>query len=256
MKTLAIIGSDGMIGSDLVRYLSKDFQVVSINKKNYNSNIGKIFDIVINANGNSRRFWANQNPVDDFSASTFSVVQSVFDFPCKLYIYISSSDVYENHTEPTYTKENIEINSAHLQPYGLHKFLSELIVKKYKEKFLILRLSMMLGTNLKKGPFYDRIHNKPLFITLNTKLQLITTQAVSEIIKILLENKITNETINIGGIDTFPFTKIHKYFDKETKISPMAEKQIYQMNIEKVKQFYPALKTSEEYLKEFLRKNY
>ncbi len=244
-----------MIGSDLVHYFNKNFQVVPISKKNYNSNVGKVFDIVINANGNSRRFWANQNPADDFFASTVSVMKSVFDFPCKLYIFISSSDIYEKPTGPSYTKENTEINQANLQTYGLHKFLSELIVKKYKEKFLILRLSMVLGTNLKKGPFYDIIHNNPLYITLNTKLQLITTNAIFEIIKILLENNVTNEIINIGGIGTFPFTKIHKYFDREIKISPMAEKQIYQMNIEKVKQFYPALKTSEEYLKEFLRKN-
>lgn len=85
--------------------------------------------------------------------------------------------------------------------------------------------------------------------------QMITTQAIFDIIKILLKNKLTNETINIGGIGTFPFKKIRKYFDQEIKISPMAEKQIYEMNIKKVKQIYPALKTSEEYLKEFLRKS-
>lgn len=254
MKTLAIIGSNGMIGSDLVRYLRKSFQVVPINKKNYSSIVGNRFDIVINANGNSKRFWANQNPLDDFFASTVSVMKSIFDFPCKLYIYISSSDVYENHTSVAYTRESMEINPANLQAYGLHKFLSELIIKKYKEKFLILRLSMVLGTNLKKGPFYDIIHNNPLYVTPNTKLQLITTQAIFEITKTLLENNVTNEIINTGGIDTFSFTRIHQYFDQEIKISPMAEKQIYEMNIKKVKQIYPVLKTSEEYLKEFLRK--
>lgn len=252
MKTLAIIGSDGMMGSDLVRYLSKNFQIVTINKENYNSYVGKMFDIVINANGNSKRFWANQNPVDDFFASTVSVMKSVFDFPCKLYSYISSADVYENHRNPAHTKENIEINPANLQAYGLHKFLSELIIKKYKEKFLILRLSMVLGTNLKKGPLYDITHNNPLYITLNTQLQLITTRALSEIVEIFLENKLANEIINIGGTGTFSFTEIHKYFDQEIKISPQAEKQIYHMDIEKLKKFYPTLKTSEEYLKEFL----
>lgn len=255
MKTLAIIGSDGMIGSDLIRYFSKNFQVIPISRKNYNSNIGKVFDIVINANGNSRRFWANQNPADDFFASTVSVMKSIFDFPCKKYIYLSSSDVYENHTGSSYTKEDMEINQVNLSVYGLHKLLSELIIKKYKEKFLILRLSMVLGANLKKGPFYDILQNNPLYISLNTKLQLITTRAIFEIIKILLENNLINEVINIGGVNTFSFKKIHQYFDQKIKISSVAEKQIYQMNIEKLKQFYPALKTSEEYLKEFLSKH-
>lgn len=253
MKTLAIIGSNGMIGSDLVRYLRKSFQVVPINKKNYSSIVGNRFDIVINANGNSKRFWANQNPLDDFFASTVSVMKSIFDFPCKLYIYISSSDVYENHTEPAYTKESRKINQVNLQAYGLHKFLGEIIVKKYKEKFLILRLSMVLGTNLKKGPIYDITQNNPLHITLESQLQFITTRAISEIIMILLENYVTSETLNIGGKGSLAFTKIGEYYDREIKILKGAETQVYEMNVDKIKRLYPSLKTSKEYLQEFMK---
>lgn len=253
MKTLAIIGSNGLLGSDLVRYLGKSFNVTPINKDNYQPQIGKHFDIVINANGNSKRFWANQNPQDDFIVSTASVYKSIFDFPCELYIYISSSDVYENHTEVKYTKEQDEIDPKNLQPYGLNKYLSELIVKKYKEKFLILRASMILGSNLKKGPFYDIFHNTPLFITPKTKLQLITTHAVADIIRTLLEKSVICETLNIGGEGVFDFTKIEEYVDNKLQISPKAETQIYEMNVEKIKSLFPDLKVSNEYLKDFLQ---
>lgn len=253
MKKLAIIGSNGMLGSDLVKYLSPFFCITQITKDNYPRYIHKKFDVVLNANGNSKRFWANQNPQDDFIASTVSVYNSIFDFPSAIYIYISSSDVYENHTGVKYTQEADEIDPKNLQPYGFNKYLGELIVKKFKEKFLILRSSMILGSNLKKGPFYDIFHNSPLFITSKTKLQLITTQAVADIVKTLLEKSIICETLNIGGEGTFDFTKIQEYIDHKFQISSKAETQIYEMNVEKIKSLYPSLKVSSEYLEDFLQ---
>lgn len=241
-----------MLGSDLIRYLRRKFRVTPIHKENYQACVGKSFDIIINANGNSKRFWANQNPLNDFIASTVSVYQSIFDFYSDIYIYISSPDVYEDHTGPEHTKEIMEINPKNLKPYGLHKYLSELIVKKYKEKFLILRSSMILGTNVQKGPIYDAIHNHSLFITLNSRLQLITTRAIAEIIETLLENSVTGDTINIGGVETFAFAKIREYINRQVQISPKAETQIYEINVKKIKRLYPDLKTSEEYLQEFL----
>lgn len=252
MKTLAIIGGNGMLGSDLVRYFSKTYNVTAINKRNYQYLVGNSFDIVINANGNSKRFWANQNPVEDFSASTVSVIKSIFDFPCDIYIYISSPDVYENHSEPKYTKESVSIDTHKLDAYGLHKYLAEQIVKKYCEKFLILRSSMILGSRFKKGPIYDVIKGNNLFITLRSKLQMIHTFAVAEIIETLLKESFKNKVINVGGVGTFSFFEVEKFIKKEIKISSDAKTQIYEMNIDQLKRFYPSLKTSEEYLREYL----
>ena len=134
MKTLAIIGSNGMLGSDLVQLFHTQFLVTPISKEKYNFYKGHFFDIVINVNGNSKRFWANQNPLDDFVKSTMSVYQTIIDFPCSIYIYISSSDIYENHINPKYTNENEKINPQNLQPYGFNKYVSELIVKRYTNK--------------------------------------------------------------------------------------------------------------------------
>ncbi|MDO8638261.1 MAG: NAD-dependent epimerase/dehydratase family protein [Candidatus Daviesbacteria bacterium] len=255
MKTLAIIGSNGMLGSDLVRYLGKTFDIKSINKENYQTYIGQSFDVVINANGNSKRFWANENPTEDFSASTSSVISSIFDFPCDLYVYFSSPDVYESHNSPEHTTEDQTINSEKLSPYGFHKYLAELIVKKYAKKFIILRPAMILGSNLRKGPIYDALQSKPLFVTLETKLQLITTKVICEIIKIILERSLNSIILNIGGRDNFNFTKIQDYFDQKIKISEDAKTQTYMMNVKKLKSLYPTLKTSEEYLLDFLKDN-
>ena len=236
MKKLAVIGSNGTLGSDLVRYFRDKFIVTEINRENYSTHVGKSFDILINANGNSKRFWANQNQLEDFFVSTVSVYRSVFDFHFDTYIYISSSDVYENHAGPESTRENINIDPKNLEPYGFHKFISEIIVKRNCPKFMILRCSMMLGNKLKKGPIYDILHAKPLFIDPESRIQLITTKAVAEIIQKLLENNLTNQTLNVGGSGIFLFKGLSKYFNK-VKFHRNTQLQIYEMNVNEIRSF-------------------
>lgn len=251
MKTLAIIGSHGMLGSDLVRYLGTKFHIISIHKENYHAHVGSSFDIVINANGNSKRFWANNHPVEDFIASTESVYKSIVDFKCEVYVYISSSDVYNDHTNPCNTGEKVVIVPDQLIPYGLHKYLSELLVRKYTKNYLILRSSMILGTILKKGPLYDVIHRIPLYVSKDSRLQIITTKAIAEIITTLLDKKVTREVINVGGVGTFAFRNLDKYVTGPHVFRKDAEKQRYEMDVEKLQNMYP-IKTSQEYLLQFL----
>jgi len=250
---IGILGSNGLLGSDLVKHLGKTHKTDSITRENYEEKKNTHYKVLINANGNSKRFWANQNPQDDFLASTVSVYKSVFDFSSDVYIYISSPDVYTNHTHPQYTKEDATINPEELSSYGFHKYLAELIVKKYKEKFVVLRCAMILGTHVKKGPFHDIVNGKPLFINQQSKIQLITTRAVAEIIEIILQNGLTATTLNIGGEGTFAFTKIAKYFNQDIQIQPSAETQIYETNVTEIKKLYKNLKTSEEYLEDFVK---
>lgn len=251
MKKVAIIGSNGMLGSDLVTYLRSYYTVTAINRDNYASYCNKTFDIVVNANGNSKRFWANKNIIEDFALSTTSVYKSLFDFYADCYIYISTSDVYENHSSPLSTKENQKINSKKLSPYGFHKYLSELIVKKYSKNYVILRSSLMLGTKLKKGPLHDILEKKPLFISKQSKLQMITTKEIARCIQFFVEKKIMNKTFNIGGKNVVPFKDIHKFFNFPVLFSKDAEKQHYEMNVSKLHTIYP-LKTSQIYLQDFL----
>lgn len=252
MKTLAILGSDGTLGSDLVRYFSTKYIVTGINRDNYELYIGKNYDIFINANGNSKRYWANKNPHLDFVASTASVHKSMFDFSCDLYVYISSIDIYGNKSKPNFSKEVVDIDTKNIQPYGFHKYLSELIVKKYKKKYLIIRPSYILGSNLKKGPIFDLLNNKPLFIAKQSKFQLVTSNVIGEVISKLISNRVKNTILNVGGVGTFKFIYADKYFKDEMKVVEDAETQIYEMNVSKLKSIYKKLRTSEQYLIDYL----
>lgn len=250
-KSIAIIGADGMLGSDLVHYLGKRFSITPITKESYNTYLNKSFNVIINANGNSKRFWANKNVLEDFRLSTESVYSSLFDFQYKRYIYISSSDVYENHTNTDSTKETEQVNSNELSCYGFHKYLSELIIMKYAMNYIILRSSLILGRNLKKGPIYDIVHDQPLFISRESKIQMITTLAISDIINLFIQRNIFRTILNIGGEGTVNFSSIDKAFNRKIAYAAKTELQTYEMNVDKLKEIFP-LKTSREYLREYL----
>lgn len=258
-KTIAILGGRGMLGSDLVEFLGDHYKVVVIDKENYDEHVGKSFDVLINANGNSRKFWANENPYLDFEASTISVYKSLFDFKFKKYIYISSVFLYENFPATKILVKNAfedrELDVKKLSPYSLNKFLSEQMVKRYAPDYLIFRCNTMIGKNAKKGVVFDILNNKELFITFFSKLQLITTKEVANIIHSLISKNKKNEIFNVGGKGQFAFTKAEKFFGKKIKVSANAEKQDIEQNVSKLNKIFK-LKTSEEYLKDFIQNYY
>lgn len=250
-KSLAVLGANGLVGNDLVKYLGRKFKVTAITRENYEHQKGKKFDIFINADGNSSRFWALQNIYEDFEVSTVSVYKSLFDFKFGKYIYISSVDVYTNPEYLEGTSEDGVIDAKNLNVYGLHKYLSEQIIRNVLDDYIILRSSMVVGKNLKKGPFFDIINGKPLFLTRDSRLQIITTLAISEIIDMLVYEKVKNEVFNIGGEGTVDFVDIDEYFRIPIKWSKDAERQCYEMDVSKLEKKYK-LKTSEDYLKDWL----
>ena len=254
-KTLAVIGSRGMVGSDLMLYLKPVFQqVIGIDRKNYDQNRGKSFDVVINANGNSSKVWAKEHVLEDFAASTTSVYNSIFDFPCKTYIYISSADVYENHSSKKSTSESKTILPENLSSYGLHKYLSECIVRNSSKNYIILRCPMILGTNLKKGPIYDIFHNSRLFISEQSAFQMFTIAELAQFICFILARNSVKEIFNVGGRGTVALSRITYYIKRSVKFPKNGKTHIYEMNVSKLHKIYD-LKTSAEYLTQFI-KNY
>lgn len=252
-KSLAIIGSKGMVGSDLFGYLEPYFQnIAGIYRENYNKYRGQSFDVVINANGNSSKVWANENVFEDFMASTTSTYQILFDFPAKTCIHISSSDVYENHARDKTTSEETIINPENLSPYGFHKFLSECIIRNSRKNYIILRCPMILGTNLKKGPIYDILHNSRIFVSLDSRFQMITTRELAQVINFLIARDIKKEIFNVGGRGKFSLKEIGSYLNRQVIFPKDGETHIYETDVSKLHKIY-RLKTSGEYLQDFLK---
>ena len=166
---IGIIGCKGLVGRAIYERLEKNHFITGIHRHNYLRFKGAEFDILINANGNSRKYWANENPLEDFDASVSTVMGSLFDFTYKKYIFISSIDAEEPRGH-----------------YGFNKRIAEDLVKQYADKWQIVRLCSVIGEYMNKGPVYDILHGNPIYLTSGSTLQLITAEEVAELLSLWL----------------------------------------------------------------------
>ena len=234
---IGVIGAKGLVGRAIFEKLKKEHHVTGIMKHNYNLRLGAEFDILINANGNSRKWWANQNPLGDFEASVQSVAKSLFDFKYKKYIFISSIDAEEPRGH-----------------YGFNKRIAEDLVKQYTEKWQIVRLCSVIGKNMEKGPVYDIKHGRPVYLTSGSTLQLISTEAVADEIALGIPQELTvklsavnNNLLRLYSPVNITIKEIARILNKPLTIDGTAREEHYR--------FTPTLagfKTPEQYLREIL----
>ena len=229
---VAILGSDGFVGREVIKQLSgKYHELFPINRLNYLEHVGMKFDIFINCNGNSKKFWANNHPNEDFYASTVSVHKSLFDFEFNKYIYISSFDAIQDNL------------------YGFHKHLAEEIILQHVKYPLILRCASIIGSNMKKGVLYDIINNNTIYVTPDSILKFITTQSLAQIIKSLIDEG-TIGTYFIGSTNAIKVSDIGILLNKKI---------IYAQNLRKEDYDIPTIPTIltdipvEQYIQEVIK---
>lgn len=227
-----ILGGGGLIGSAISSYLEREGEsVISVNSKNYHECVGAKADVLINCNGNTFRYRANQNPRWDFESSVITVERSLFDFDVKLYVYISTVDVYNILHDPTRNKEVSSIQPEQLDNYGFHKWLAERLVEKYAMRSVILRVGTVLGDGMKKGPIYDLLNGKALHMSLDSELTFIDTHTVAKSVKAIIETNPKREIYNLTGTDFVRLRDIQAKIPFPIRLSPGAEGVIYNYNI-------------------------
>lgn len=248
-KKVFILGGNGFIGSELVNYFKFcNYDVFPITRKNYKKFINKKCNLFINANGNSRKYFANKYPLDDFKLNILGTMNSIFDFKYDKYIFLSSIDVYGDFIKKIPTKEKTIIDKNSLSYYGFTKKISEELVQKYTSKYLILRLGGVLGNNLKKNPIFDISNNKKLFVNPKSKFSFIS---IFDIFNFILKTEnINNEIFNISGQGTIAISDVIKTFNYKKNVSKKLPIFNYLIDTQKTKKIYD-LKKSYYYFKEY-----
>lgn len=196
-----VMGGSGLVGSSFVENLiNKGAKVLSLNSANFEKycNMNITTNCFINANGNSYRFKANQDPFWDFDKSVYSLLKSLRFFKSKKYIFFSSIDVYHDKSNPNNNCESSSIKIDELDFYGTNKYLAESILRKYHSEYLILRLGSVVSPLSKKGPFYDLSQGK-LFINPNSFLSVIDIENIHKAFFKLETSSASKEIYNLTG---------------------------------------------------------
>jgi len=194
-----LIGYTGFVGQKLLS--QKKFKFL-FNSKNINKIKNKKFNYVFCAGAPGIKWMANKYPKQDL-ASINVLKKNIENISCKKFILISTVDVYSNSinktekNKPTTSKKNF---------YGKNRLDLEKFVMKNFDNFLIIRLTALVGKQLKKNILYD-IKNKFQLdkINKNSVYQYYPIDNILKDIKKLLNEKnkvihLNSESINLEKI--------------------------------------------------------
>ena len=221
---IGIIGAKGFIGQEIRNHL-KEHEVRPIFRDAWKD---MHYDIIIDANGSSKKYAAQTDSLADFKASVDSVMYYINHLKYSKYIYISTIDA--------------ELPWA--SHYGFNRLLAENLVRHYCPSWTIVRLCSVIGSDMTKGIVYDVLQGEKLFVTKDSLIHIISVKEVARKISLVLTDH-ECETLKFYSKEPIEVWDICKMFGKNPIVSPDAETQFYHSDPSDL-----GFKTAEEYLKE------
>jgi len=239
-KSCIVLGARGFIGSAIVRVAGQQgFTVIPVEYDSYEGCIGASADILINANGNSKKYLATQEPETDFDLSVRSVSRSLTDFSFGVYVHLSSMEVYADRGDSARNTETTPIDPTRLTPYGLHKYMAELLVQQRAPQSLVIRMGGFVGRGLRKNSIYDLLTGGNLFVHPDSSYQYIETDDLADIVFRLLADG-HRGTFNLTGDGNESLRDVAKQIPSCNLDSVNTHKQPEHccLNIDKIKGLY------------------
>ena len=248
-----VLGGGGFVGSAyarLLRALGEPCTVVA--RANYAALRGSACRVLINANGNSRKFMAARDPLWDFDASVRSVAASLEDFRAERYVFLSSGDVYADTSRPEATREEDAVDVARVSRYGLHKYLAEQLVRAAHPDWLVVRMGGFVGPGLKKNAIFDMLNGDPVWLSPASELQFISTDAAARLVWGLVQSGVRREVVNLGAEGLVNLGAFHRAIGSASVFKPDAPAVRYELSLERLRVLSGApLPRSEVCVREF-----
>lgn len=231
-----VLGGGGFVGSAYVRMLAaRGLPVKAITRANYDELSGSSCAVLVNANGNSKKFLSTRDPLWDFDASVRSVVASLEDFKAERYVFLSSGDVYpETHT-PAVTREDQEIDLGRISRYGLHKFLAEQVVRSVHSSWLVVRMGGFVGDGLRKNAIFDMLTGAPVWLSPESELQFIDTADAARIVWDLVEAGREREVVNLGAEGLLNLGAFHRAIGSSSAFKADAPTVRYELSLDRLR---------------------
>lgn len=192
MITVAIFGANGFVGKNIHSSLlvTSKYQVTPVTRDNYVASIGKFYNIIINSAMPAARFWAENNPDKDFQESVQKTAGIFYGCTFDKFVQIST------------VSARCQLDSV----YGRHKLAAENLCN-YGNN-LIVRLSSMFGSGLKKGVLIDMLKGHKVFIDKESRYSFCSVDFVGNYIASHLNLR---GIIEVGAFNTVRMVDIANY---------------------------------------------
>lgn len=232
-----ILGGNGFVGSAFARLCrATGREHVVLTRDNYEAHKGRPCSILVNANGNSKKFLPNEQPLADFDLSVRSVRASLVDFPCDTYVYLSSCDVYPDCSNRAATRESQVLDPARQSRYGFHKSLAEQCVRHATKRHLIFRMGGFVGPGLKKNAIFDILNGGPLWLDPESELQFLHADSLADVVLHLAGAGVANDTFNICGRGTVRLADVIGWVGRPVPVKEGALRVRYEIELGKLSQ--------------------
>ncbi|CAN7312976.1 NAD-dependent epimerase/dehydratase family protein [Caulobacter sp. LjRoot300] len=230
-----IIGGEGYVGSAyprLFQHLGLEHQVIT--RANYADFVGQRCDVLINANGNSKKFMADRDPKWEFDASVRSVLHSLEDIKSDCYIHLSTGDVYPETHSPEVSLESQDIDSRRQSRYGLHKHMAEHLVRSLHPRWIVMRMGGFVGPGMLKNAVFDMLNAQPVWLTPDSELQFISTDTAARLVWRLYENGVGQETVNLGARGVVRIGDLHARLQTGSPFADQARRIRFEISTDKL----------------------
>lgn len=230
-----LIGGNGFVGSAYARlFEAKGLPYRVITRANYDEYRGTACDVLINGNGNSKKFLALREPLNEFDRSVRSVAESFEAFRCKTYVMLSTGDVYPEQHAPDVTLEDQPIDPARQSRYGLHKRVAEMLVQGTQARWLIIRMGGFVGPGLGKNAIFDMLTGSPVWLSPASELQFVSTDRAARLVWRLVEKGVANEIVNLGSTGLVNLGALHARLGSSSQFKPDAPTVRYELSLAKL----------------------
>lgn len=240
-----VLGGEGYVGSAYPRlFESLGLPHTVITRANYDRFIGQSCDVFVNANGNSRKFVADEDPKGEFDASVRSVLHSLEDFKAGSYVFLSTGDVYPVQASREITREDGAIDLRAQSRYGFHKHMAEILVRTLHPRALVMRMGGFVGPGMKKNAIFDMLNDQPVWLTPDSELQFIRTDTAARLVWEAQSQVSPGEIVNLGVKGVIRIEDVHERLGSKSVYRPEARKVRFELSTEKLEAIVPDLPTT------------
>lgn len=254
MKSCIVIGAGGFIGSAIAAEAQqRGYALTAVDRHNYAVHRGASATLLINANGNPRKFIDERDPAQGFELSVASVMHTLHDFQYEHYFQISSGAIYPREDDPRHNGEDTSLQPADMSPYGLHKWLAEQLVRHYAPHHFIVRLGGAVGPRLRKNALFDLLTGGPWFVHPDSEFQYMDTRDLARALFDLYESQLPAGTLlNLSAPGAVSVRRMAELAGAPIPESALARPQTRaELNVERAAALLP-LRSTDETIQRFI----